>query len=391
MTARVPKHRATTPEVATTRAHAPKHAKAADAPAEAAPAAAAAPKAKAKGAPPEKVTKTTFDATAEAAGGETIGTPAKGTHVSGGANTDALFGAAPTAPKGPITLRSLQTSIEKLSSLSPAQLKVVQEQPSEQAQTLTRLQIEGANMAQISTLLGEYSSNRKTGPITKGEEKMLTSLPESMQAMARAGLEPTADNVFAAVKQLTTRTGDQDKLLMSIKDTPARHNFGKQLELQGGLAAAELVSQYAKGRSSRGPADAALTPAEQGMIDALPVGLRDAALAEMQPTPRNVGRAAELLGDTGGVSPMRFAMGGLQTQLDGVLSFLRGDAENVGDVVGTNLSNDERQMLSEMEPKDANRYLLQKRMQEKSEISALLSNLQNMRHQMAMSIIGNMR
>lgn len=389
MSSRVPKHRATTPEVPTTKAHTPKHAKAAE---PATPAAPAAPAAKStKAAPPPKVTKTAFDATAEAGGGEAIGTPAQGTHIVGGGDTDALFGAASAAPKGPITLKSLQASIEKLSSLSPQQLKVVQEQPSEQAQTLTRLQLEGANTAQLTSLLTEYMGNRKSGPITKGEEKMIASLPESLRATTRAGIEPTGDNVVAAVKQLTTLSDDQTKLLSSIKDPAARSNFHQQVLLQGGLAAAQLVEGYAKTRSSRGPADAALTPAEQGMIDALPVAMRSAALAELQPTQRNIGRAADELGPTGGLSPIRFAMQGMQSQLDGVLSFLRGDAENVGDVVGTNLSNDERQMLSEMEPKDANRYLLQKRMQEKSEISALLSNLQNMRHQMAMSIIGNMR
>ncbi|MBX7101594.1 MAG: hypothetical protein K1X89_28025 [Myxococcaceae bacterium] len=68
-----------------------------------------------------------------------------------------------------------------------------------------------------------------------------------------------------------------------------------------------------------------------------------------------------------------------------------GGTKNIGDVAGTNMSNDERAMLAEMDPKDRNRYILQKRMQEKAEIASLLSNLQKMRHDAAMAIISNMR
>lgn len=84
----------------------------------------------------------------------------------------------------------------------------------------------------------------------------------------------------------------------------------------------------------------------------------------------------------------QIATGGLGNTIGEVLG---GGTHNIGDVAGTNMSNDERQMLAEMDPKDRNRYLLQKRMQEKAEIASLLSNLQKMRHDAAMAIISNMR
>ena len=83
----------------------------------------------------------------------------------------------------------------------------------------------------------------------------------------------------------------------------------------------------------------------------------------------------------------QIATGGLGNTIGEVLG---GGTHNIGDVAGTNMSNDERQMLAEMDPKDRNRYLLQKRMQEKAEIASLLSNLQKMRHDAAMAIISNM-
>lgn len=70
---------------------------------------------------------------------------------------------------------------------------------------------------------------------------------------------------------------------------------------------------------------------------------------------------------------------------------IQANSASIGDIAGTNLSAEEQELLKTMEPKDRARYMLQKRMQEKSEITALLSNLQSMRHQAAMSVIGNIR
>ena len=55
------------------------------------------------------------------------------------------------------------------------------------------------------------------------------------------------------------------------------------------------------------------------------------------------------------------------------------------------LTNDERAMIQLMDPKDRARYLLQKRIHEKAEMAVLLSQLQALRHQTAMSIINNIR
>jgi hypothetical protein len=62
-----------------------------------------------------------------------------------------------------------------------------------------------------------------------------------------------------------------------------------------------------------------------------------------------------------------------------------------GQVIGGTLTNDERSMIQLMDPKDRARYLLQKRIQEKAEMAVLLSRLQTIRHQTAMSVINNIR
>jgi hypothetical protein len=51
----------------------------------------------------------------------------------------------------------------------------------------------------------------------------------------------------------------------------------------------------------------------------------------------------------------------------------------------------ELDMIAQMDAKDRARYLLQKRIQEKAEMAVLLSQLQSLRHQTAMSIINNIR
>jgi hypothetical protein len=55
------------------------------------------------------------------------------------------------------------------------------------------------------------------------------------------------------------------------------------------------------------------------------------------------------------------------------------------------LTDDERNMLQLMDPKDRARYLLQKRIQEKAEASVLLSQLQSLRHQTSISVISTIR
>ncbi|MFD4037402.1 tetratricopeptide repeat protein [Streptomyces sp. NPDC058605] len=61
------------------------------------------------------------------------------------------------------------------------------------------------------------------------------------------------------------------------------------------------------------------------------------------------------------------------------------------DTAEQHLTNDERAMLSLMDRKDRARYLLQRRIDEKREMSVLLSQLQALRHQTAMAVINNIR
>jgi hypothetical protein len=58
---------------------------------------------------------------------------------------------------------------------------------------------------------------------------------------------------------------------------------------------------------------------------------------------------------------------------------------------GETLSSDEKAMLALMSPSDRARYVLQERIQERAEMAALLSQLQSLRHETAMSAIDNIR
>jgi hypothetical protein len=58
---------------------------------------------------------------------------------------------------------------------------------------------------------------------------------------------------------------------------------------------------------------------------------------------------------------------------------------------GETLSSDEKAMLALMSPSDRARYVLQERIQERAEMAALLSQLQSLRHETAISAIDNIR
>ncbi|MDT7581028.1 MAG: hypothetical protein QOK35_2292 [Pseudonocardiales bacterium] len=55
------------------------------------------------------------------------------------------------------------------------------------------------------------------------------------------------------------------------------------------------------------------------------------------------------------------------------------------------LTSDERALLALMDPKDRARFLLQKRLAEQAETAAMLSNLQAIRHEAALSVIRDIR
>lgn len=63
----------------------------------------------------------------------------------------------------------------------------------------------------------------------------------------------------------------------------------------------------------------------------------------------------------------------------------------IGQVIGGTLSASEKNMIKMMDEKDRARYLLQKRMSEKAEMAVLLSQLQALRHQTALSQMRNIR
>lgn len=60
-----------------------------------------------------------------------------------------------------------------------------------------------------------------------------------------------------------------------------------------------------------------------------------------------------------------------------------------GMVIGATLTRAERDFINLMDPKDRARVLLQRRVQEKSEMAVLLSQLQALRHQTAMTLLPN--
>jgi TIR domain len=116
--------------------------------------------------------------------------------------------------------------------------------------------------------------------------------------------------------------------------------------------------------------------------------LRDAAQREIDfagPKAVSVGKAAE---DEGSRQRLLYEVANLSpADRARRLEELRFDESFIG---GT-LSPEEQAMIRLMEPEDQARYLLQKRMQEKAEKAALLSQLQSLRHQTAMSVINNIR
>ena len=62
-----------------------------------------------------------------------------------------------------------------------------------------------------------------------------------------------------------------------------------------------------------------------------------------------------------------------------------------GQVIGGMPTDDERAMINLADPEDRARYLLQRRVQEKAEMAVLLSQLQALRHQTAMTLINDIR
>ncbi|MGQ0573775.1 MAG: hypothetical protein ACT4RN_06170 [Pseudonocardia sp.] len=65
--------------------------------------------------------------------------------------------------------------------------------------------------------------------------------------------------------------------------------------------------------------------------------------------------------------------------------------DTIGDAIAGVLTPQVQAMLALMEPKDRARYLLQKKQQQRAEVTALLSQLQGLRHSTAMSVIRNIR
>jgi hypothetical protein len=63
----------------------------------------------------------------------------------------------------------------------------------------------------------------------------------------------------------------------------------------------------------------------------------------------------------------------------------------IGDVIGQELSPEEEAMLAHLPAKDRNRYKVQKRLQEQAQMMGLLSQIQALKHQMAMQVIQNIR
>jgi hypothetical protein len=59
--------------------------------------------------------------------------------------------------------------------------------------------------------------------------------------------------------------------------------------------------------------------------------------------------------------------------------------------VTPDLSPEEQQMVSLMDPDDRARYILQKRMSDRAQMAALLADIQAKRHEAAMSVINNIR
>lgn len=60
-------------------------------------------------------------------------------------------------------------------------------------------------------------------------------------------------------------------------------------------------------------------------------------------------------------------------------------------IVGSELSPEEAALVALLDPDDRARFLLQKRIQQKSEMASLVAQLQQLRDETAMSVINNIR
>ena len=59
--------------------------------------------------------------------------------------------------------------------------------------------------------------------------------------------------------------------------------------------------------------------------------------------------------------------------------------------IGAQLSPEEAAVVAQLDPDDRARFLLQKRLQQRAEIASLLQQLQQLRHETAMSVINSIR
>lgn len=366
----------------------------------AAPVEAEKPKAAEKATPKGASARTSFEA--PAAKGTSLQGPleTKGAPVTGAPKGDALGWAAAPNP----AIAETANALAKLQQRSPEQQAVLDGITDPKAKALKTLQLDLFNSSNTASALSEYAAGRKAGPVTDEEQRILDMLPEDQRAFATAVLNPTQQNLLAGIKELKADGAVEKALLSQLTNPDEKATLQRQMSLQDTLAQVALIQGYAKRRVKP---DAELSEVEQRLVGMLPVELRDAARATLKPdgsTPEGV---------------LAKAAAPLQAELDGLLGAhaqvptepttpgepttptTPGEPQTPGTVpttpgdfsalVGTDLSDDEKELLKTMEPKDQARYLLQKRMQEKSEIASLLSNLQSMRHQAAMSIIGNIR
>ena len=60
-------------------------------------------------------------------------------------------------------------------------------------------------------------------------------------------------------------------------------------------------------------------------------------------------------------------------------------------IVGSELSPEEDALVALLDPDDRARFLLQKRIQQQAETASLLAQVQQLRHETAMSVINNIR
>ena len=60
-------------------------------------------------------------------------------------------------------------------------------------------------------------------------------------------------------------------------------------------------------------------------------------------------------------------------------------------ITDSGLSPEEAAVVAQLDPDDRARFLLQKRLQQRAEIASLLAQLQQLRHETAMSVINSIR